>query len=165
VISTADLPNARNSGPDSTVKAKESAIFGDFGLDDGARPDDAHVPQENVEELRQLIEARPSQEAPKGSDAGVALKFVIARPFYGGGRVRHQMVCEDPIAIDVHASEFIKHEGGPVAADAALDKNDRSAALEAYGDCEHDEGGRQKDNSRQGDSEIYRSPKTSQSRT
>jgi hypothetical protein len=75
------------------------------------------------------------------------------------------MVCENPIAIDVHASEFIEHKGGAALADAALDENDRPPALETYGDGDYNERGQQHDNGRQGDGEIQRSPKPSLSLT
>ena len=39
----------------------------------GARPDEAHVPAEDVPELRELVEPGPAQQLPGPRDAGVAL--------------------------------------------------------------------------------------------
>jgi hypothetical protein len=65
------------------------------------------------------------------------------------------MVGENLIAIDMHTSEFIEHEGCAVLADASLHKNDRSRALEPKRDRNHNEGWKKNYNRRQGDRKIH----------
>src|SRR5205085_5457509 len=53
----ADLPQAGNSGSASEVLIDRTRVPLQFLVSDGARADDAHLAPQDVEELRQLVEA------------------------------------------------------------------------------------------------------------
>src|ERR1700759_5811786 len=77
----------------------------------GPRPDDRHVAAQDVEELRELVEARPPQETPQPRDASIVstrelLAFLVAQ------RV-------------MHGAEFPYLEKMVVVAEPALPSGDR----------------------------------------
>jgi hypothetical protein len=148
VVSAADLPKSRYAGSNGAIKTKVPTIFGDFGLDDRARSDNAHLAAQNIEQLRQFIKARPSQETAEPRHAGIALQLMVSSPFRRGVWIGNNVIGENTIAIDVHASEFVQHEGCAVLTDSALSKNDRPPAFEAHSDGDQYEGRQKGDQGR-----------------
>src|SRR5262249_55958741 len=62
VVATADLPRATEAGPALPIGFDVLAIALDFLADDRPRAGEAHLADQHVEELRQLVEARLAQE-------------------------------------------------------------------------------------------------------
>ncbi len=68
------------------------------------------------------------------------------------------MFGENSIAIDVHASELIEHEGLAVQSDTSLRENNRSRALNDEGDGNNNKGREENYNRRHGDHKVHHSP-------
>ena len=81
----------------------------------GAGADQAHVAAEDVEELRQLVDALGADEGTDAGDAGVS----FGGPAGTGG-----------LGIDPHAAELQQREDLAVQADALLAIHHRAARLE-----------------------------------
>lgn len=82
VAAAAGLPHAGDAGEDGVVLLDISPIPRDFLLDDGTGTDEAHLTFENIQELRQLIEAGLSKEGAALCDAGIILQFEFSIPFF-----------------------------------------------------------------------------------
>ena len=84
IAAAAGLPHAGDTGADHVEVFDVRAVFWDFGLDDGARADEAHFPFEDVEELGQFVEAGLAQEGAALGDARVVLQLEFPFPFFAG---------------------------------------------------------------------------------
>jgi hypothetical protein len=60
IATPADLPEAREPWPACTIFIKFRTISFDFIMHDRARPDNTHLPPQDIDELRQFIKARQS---------------------------------------------------------------------------------------------------------
>ena len=129
VTAAAGLPHARDARADHVEILDVRPIFGDFGLDDGPRADEAHFPFEDVEELGQFVETGLAQEGAALSDARVVLQFEFPFPFFAGLRVACQEFFQFDVGIDAHAAEFITVEFFAVPADAAVLEDNRSRRI------------------------------------
>ena len=93
ITSSAGLPHAGDAGEDGVVLLDISPIPRDFLLDDGTGTDEAHLTFENIQELRQLIEAGLSKEGAALGDAGIVLQLEFSIPFLFRRRIgREEMV-------------------------------------------------------------------------
>lgn len=94
----------------------------------GARAYDGHVAFQDVQELREFIEADSTDEATDGGDAGI----VLAR-----GESRHAVF----FGIHAHAAEFVDREYFPVFGKAVLlIKSGTAVSLDEEPDDEHGDG-------------------------
>lgn len=82
ITSSAGLPHAGDAGEDGVVLFDIFPVPRDFLLDDGPGPDEAHLTFEDIQELRQLIEASLSKEGAALCDAGIILQFELSIPFF-----------------------------------------------------------------------------------
>ena len=92
VAASAGLPHAGDAGEDGVVLFDISPIPRDFFLNDGAWPDEAHFAFEDIQELRQLIEAGLSKEGAALCDAGIVLQFEFSIPFFFCRRIGREEV-------------------------------------------------------------------------
>lgn len=92
VAASAGLPHAGDAGEDGVVLFDIFPIPRDFFLDDGAGSDEAHLTFENIQELRQLIEASLSEEGTALGDAGIVLQFEFSIPFFFRRRIGRKEV-------------------------------------------------------------------------
>lgn len=93
VASSAGLPHAGDAGEDGVVLLDIFPIPRDFFLNDGAWSDEAHFAFEDIQELRQLIEAGLSKEGAALCDAGIVLQLEFSIPFFFCRRIgREEMV-------------------------------------------------------------------------
>lgn len=92
IASAAGLPHTGNAGEDGVVLLDISPIPRDFLLDDGTGTDEAHLTFENIQELRQLIEAGLSKEGAALCDAGIVLQFEFSIPFFFRRRIGREEV-------------------------------------------------------------------------
>jgi hypothetical protein len=76
VVPAADLPKASDTRPCLAVVAKIMAILADFSAYDWARADDAHFAADNIQKLRQLVDAGLTQHFANEEYAGIPPKFV-----------------------------------------------------------------------------------------
>lgn len=82
ITSSAGLPHAGDAREDGVVLFDIFPVPRDFLLDDGTGPDEAHLTFEDIQELRQLIEAGLSEESAALCDAGIILQFELSIPFF-----------------------------------------------------------------------------------
>lgn len=82
ITSSAGLPHAGDAGEDGVVLLDIFPIPRDFFLDYRAGSDEAHLTFEDIQKLRQLIEAGLSKEGTALCDAGIVLQFKFSIPFF-----------------------------------------------------------------------------------
>lgn len=93
VAASTGLPHAGDAGEDGVILLDIFPIPRDFFLNDGAGSDEAHLTFENIQELRQLIEAGLSKEGAALCDAGIVLQLEFSIPFFFCRRIgREEMV-------------------------------------------------------------------------
>lgn len=92
IASSAGLPHAGDAGEDGVVLLDISPIPRDFLLDDGTGTDEAHFAFEDIQELRQFIEAGLSKEGTALGDAGIVLQFEFSIPFFFRRRIGRKEV-------------------------------------------------------------------------
>ncbi len=113
---TVDLRPAREPGPDVEALALALVVLLDLVAERGTRADDAHVTAEDVPELRQLVDRRPTQEAPEPRDPRIPLVDRVPGA--------HRLRSHD------HRPELQQLEVLAFPADAHLAVEDRPAVLE-----------------------------------
>lgn len=92
IAAAAGLPHAGDAGEDGVVLFDIFPIPRDFFLNDGAGSDEAHLTFEDIQELRQLIEAGLSKEGAALCDAGIVLQFEFSIPFFFRRRIGREEV-------------------------------------------------------------------------
>ena len=106
--------------------------------------DDAHLAGEDVQELGQLVERGPADEAADAGDARVVPHLEDR----ARGLVLRAQRLEAGLGVDVHAAELEHLERAPVLADPGLAEEDRARGLELDGDGGGDEGRREEEDRR-----------------
>lgn len=92
IASAAGLPHAGDAGEDGVVLFDIFPIPRNFLPDDGTGTDEAHLTFEDIQELRQLIEAGLSEESAALCDAGIVLQFEFSIPFFFRRRIGREEV-------------------------------------------------------------------------
>lgn len=92
IASSAGLPHAGDTGKDGVVLLDIFPIPRNFLLDDGTGTDEAHLTFEDIQELRQLIEAGLSEEGAALGDAGIVLQLELSIPFLFRRRIGREEV-------------------------------------------------------------------------
>lgn len=87
IASAAGLPHTGDAGENGVVLLDIFPIPRNFLLDDGTGTDEAHLTFEDIQELRQLIEASLSKESAALCDAGIVLQFEFSIPFFFRRRI------------------------------------------------------------------------------
>lgn len=92
VAASTGLPHTGNAGEDGVVLLDIFPIPRDFLLDDGTGTDEAHLTFEDIQELRQFIEAGLSKEGTALCDAGIVLQLEFSIPFFFCRRIGREEV-------------------------------------------------------------------------
>ena len=93
ITAAAGLPHTGNAGEDGVVLFDIFPISWHFCLYDRTGPYEAHLTFEDIQELRQLIEAGLSKEGAALGDAGIVLQLEFSIPFLFRRRIgREEMV-------------------------------------------------------------------------
>lgn len=92
VAAAAGLPHAGDAGEDGVVLLDIFPISWHFCLYDRTGPYEAHLTFEDIQELRQLIEASLSEEGTALGDAGIVLQFEFSIPFFFRRRIGREEV-------------------------------------------------------------------------
>lgn len=154
VIASGDLPQAGDPGYDANVMAEEVAVHLTLVQHDGARADNAHVAKEDVEELREFIEAEAAQESSDTGDARVVLELLVGGPLAGSLGVGVEIGTQHLIGVFAHSAklEHVKHTA--IFADAFLAVQHSPRRIE--GDEQGNEGqeGGENDEAGYGDKEV-----------
>ncbi|MBG9885033.1 hypothetical protein ABE10_00215, partial [Bacillus toyonensis] len=139
----ADLPQSAHPRLHDQTTLRGVVVERHLALALRARSDQAHGAEEDVEQLRKLIERELAQDAPHRGDARIVLHLEQRRvraPLLGEER------CELCVGADDHGAELHHLEGDAVHPDALLTVEDRAAAGGFHEDRDRDEdGGEEKD--------------------
>lgn len=92
VAASAGLPHAGDAGENGVVLFDIFPISWHFCLYDRTGPYEAHLTFEDIQELRQLIEAGLSKEGAALCDAGIVLQLEFSIPFFFCRRIGREEV-------------------------------------------------------------------------
>ena len=101
---------------------------------------DGHVAFQDVQELREFIEADGADEAPDGGDAGIVL---------AGGESRHAVF----FGVHAHTAEFVDREYLPIFGEAVL-LVEGGAAVSFYKETDDEHGDGEDDESCEGEDDV-----------
>jgi hypothetical protein len=119
---SADLPKTGYSRTARNVGAGRARISYKFILSDRAWSNDAHVPSEDVEELRQLIQARFAEDGAYRRDARIVAQLAGCGPFGSSGRIRFEEVLQTLRRVGHHRAKFQAAKRLAVEAHAPMTK-------------------------------------------
>jgi hypothetical protein len=145
VVAAAHLPEAGQAWPHRAIAGEPAPVADSLGLDDGARPDDAHLAPKDIHELGQLVDAGLAHEAAQAGDPRIVAQLVIARPLLAGRRIAGQHVAQTLVGVDHHAAELEAGEPHAAATDPALRVDRRAAVLDPDQEGDHQHHRRQED--------------------
>lgn len=94
IAAAAGLPHAGDAGEDGVVLFDIFPISWHFCLYDRTGPYEAHLTFEDIQELRQLIEACLSKEGAALCDAGIVFQLEFFIPFRFGRRIGREEVLQ-----------------------------------------------------------------------
>ena len=137
VVAAADLPEPRQAGTRTQIKHGGRIIEFEFVFDHRTGADDAHFTANDVEELRQLVEAELTQDCPDNGDTRIILKLACRTPFFIGVGIVPEKLFQDLVALFHHRTEFQALEELAVVTDSAMAIKDTAAVREL--DEGHDE--------------------------
>nr|CAI0336050.1 hypothetical protein SHINE37_30209 [Rhizobiaceae bacterium] len=141
VVAPADLPETGEAGAGLEIVDGGGLVELQLVLDHRARPDEAHLAAQDVEELRQLVEAELAQHGADEGHPRIVLQLAGGAPLLIGGRIVLQILLQDGIAVFRHGAEFQAAEGRAVIADAAMAVEDAAAVGEFHQRHDHQEDG------------------------
>ncbi len=122
-------------------------VVGGLVGDGRARADHAHVALEDVEQLRQLVDAGHPDDPADRRDARIGLHLVAGGALVVGGRFAlaradqpgHVLAVDAVIAVDLHRAELVEGERHAAPAQTLLLEDDRPGRGETHhqGDDQH----------------------------
>ena len=130
-VAPGNLPQSGQPRPHVGIGAVMPAVLFDFRPDDGARTDQAHVPAQDVSQLRQLVNTRAAQPVADPGDAGIVLQLLLFLPLPGAGCILFQKPPQARFGVDPHGAEFDDAEGPTVLSQTFLGEKGRPRAVEA----------------------------------
>ncbi len=130
IAAAAGLPHAGDTGADHVKVFYKGAVFFDFISYNRPRPDEAHVPCQDVEQLGQFIKAGLAQKGSASRNTRVVFQFEFCLPFFPGFGIWFEEFFQFNVSIDAHAAEFIAVKFFPVPADTAMFEDDWPRRIE-----------------------------------
>ncbi len=122
IIAPADLPGAGKAGPHCKIYVAARAIHLKFGNRNRPRANNAHVAQNDVPDLRQLIEAGFAKKIADAGDARVVLQLERGLPFVSRGFVGGQQLFKAGFGIWNHRAQLPAPECLAIAANTLVAK-------------------------------------------
>src|SRR5690606_9938046 len=123
-VAPADLPEAGDPRPDGESAQVTWWIEVDFPLQSRPGADDRHVSAEDVDQLRELVEAQTSQPSSDGSHSGVVVQLedtvLCGRVFVAEQLTRAQLPVGGVVVVHDHGPELQHGERLAPQADAFL---------------------------------------------
>ena len=114
-IAPVDLSPAGDAGPDLVATGLTGIVPLEVLHEQRPRPDQAHIPPEDIQELRQLVDARRAEKAPQGGQALLVRKRASVR-----------------VAGVSHRAKLQDGKRPPVQTGAGLPKKDGAPHRKAY---------------------------------
>ena len=136
VAAAAGLPHAGDAGLREGYGLEVAAYLVFLSREIWSRSYEAHVADEDVQDLWQFVEAAFPDEAAYSGDSGiVAFELLVGVPFGFLVRVLGEVFFQYLVAVLVHAAEFVAFECLAVQADAIGVEEGRATAvdLDCYG--------------------------------
>src|SRR5690348_370156 len=127
VVATANLPEPGDAGPAARIIVKSRPIPPYFLTHDGTRAHQTHLAHEDVEELRQLVEAGKTQDVADARDPRIGPELEIAVPFGARGRVGSEDSGQHLVSVRHHGAEFPADKRFAVCADPFVTEECRTA--------------------------------------
>ncbi|MCY1304277.1 hypothetical protein D9M70_540230 [compost metagenome] len=127
VVASADLPQAGKTGARLQVVDSSLVVELQLILHHRPRADDAHFTADDVDELRQFVEAQLAQNAADDGDPGVILQLARRAPLLIGRRIASKILLQNPITVRPHCAELQATERLPVMTDTAMAIKDAAA--------------------------------------
>ena len=122
VAAAADLPNAGKAWRHGEAHTVPRLVFGHFRRNRRARSNNGHIAFENVDELRQFVEAELAENVSERVNTrvvlhleGLAASLVLGHEFFFAF-----------FGVNVHAAELVHGEQRTVLANASLLEDDRA---------------------------------------
>ena len=114
------------------------------------RTHQGHVPFENVEELREFVQAGLADELAEGKDAGVVgdlehLYILVGTLDFTVDEILDVFLVDQGVAVDVHRPKFVKIEASSVSSDAGLPVQNGPLGRELDADRNDQKKGREQD--------------------
>src|SRR4051794_16350328 len=128
------LPRARHAGRQVQAPSVQPGDALVLGAHKRARPDEAHLAGQDVEELRDLVERKAPQQSSHGGDAGIVgdLEEPVTRlvaleqlRLHRVGAVDHRAELEDPERLGLAADPRLAEEHGTARAELDRDRRRR----------------------------------------
>jgi hypothetical protein len=119
VVAAVDLGPAGDAGFDLEAPGVLGRVVRDLRQHVRARPDQAHLPAQHVDQLRQLVQAGAAQEAAAAGDPGIVL--------HQAERVADAQLRAQRDRVVDHRAELEHPERHPAEPGAVLDEQDAAA--------------------------------------
>lgn len=120
----------------------------------GPGADHGQVAREHVDELRQLVQARPAQEAAHARDARVVVELLLAPP--GLQLLGRHVPLRVRVRVRHHAAQLPDVDALAAAADALLAEEGLARAVDADRGAHRDHGNRQDGADPRGEADVER---------
>ena len=157
IVAAADLPEAGDAWRRHADDRQVIADFLFFTRQIRARADEAHVALDDVENLRQFVEAVLADEFADFRDAWVVTaQFLEFLPFLLGFRMLAEKIQKDAVGIHVHGTELIAFKRPAALADAFGVVKGRAVRVELDEDGQHKQDGQDDDGNGRADDEVKR---------
>jgi hypothetical protein len=102
-------------------------VFRDFSLNNWSRAHEGHFSASDVDQLRNLVQAGPSQETADPTDPRIILKLPGCAPFFGGRAIELQVLSQERIPVHCHRAELKTVELTPTEPDPPVPIKHRSS--------------------------------------
>src|SRR5215217_4451842 len=106
IVTPAHLPEPRNTRSHPLIQSIYLTILVDFFNQHRPWSDQAHLPAQNIPELRQLVQAERSQKATNTGDTGIPAQFLVRLPLRLQIGVALQELGQQPLRVEVHRPKF-----------------------------------------------------------
>src|SRR5690606_9968191 len=121
----------------SEIEGEGAAELRHLGIDDRPGPDEAHIPAKNVPQLRQSIQAAPTQEGANPRYPRIVFQLVSSIPFLPQIRVFRQITFQQLLTIHCHRAEFPQEEVPVSLANTALLEEHGTTGIQYDGNGDH----------------------------
>lgn len=134
VVSRRDLPPAGDARLHGEELVAGVAELEGLGLGHGPGPDHGEVPDEDVEELGQLVEGGAPQHAADARDAGVVVDLLLALPL--GELLGRHVPLRVLVGVRHHGAELVDADRPAAQPHALLTEDRRARGVQPYGEAQ-----------------------------
>ncbi len=140
IAASVHLPDPCDAGRHHVVFADAVAIILDLFFHNGTRPDKAHIAQEDVPQLRQLIEARSAEESAELCDARIVRELERFLPFLSRLGVLGEVLFQAFLCIGHHGLKLVAGKEFAVLPYAPMREDDPAPVVDTHDDSQEQQG-------------------------